>query len=479
MERDARELDDRLRAYLADEAHERVARARGDRDADPEPAVFARHAWLGGSAAIDALGELRERGRLPAAEVHATALHLRRFVYERELASVRWTIRGYGPRPVEVDGHGQPFAEVVAELERGGRPERLALLLGAVDRSAARALPPIRDAQARADEAAARLASLLEPAADTTTKLAWVEAAGRFLDATRDLRDEVLSFLSHRGREEPSLPRLPSLLRAADLDDAVKRESRAKRVVALGEGFGVAKELGARVRVEAHAGAVSPRVGLALVKPPTDVRLLVPTAEHGILTELAFASASGRALALVLANPALPIALAHPVHGGFARLLGDLFALLLFDRERLARERRMPAPVQDSVRRVAASIVVLHLRIAAAATRARGERSPDALATAAREAIGLPVPAPTAALLLETPRGAEPRLASGLSALAAFVALRETFDEDFHRNPRTAELLRGFAARGGLGTDAELLAAVGGSVDVAPRRLSAFFSGRD
>ena len=121
---------------------------------------------------------------------------------------------------------------------------------------------------------------------------------------------------------------------------------------------------------------------------------------------------------------------------------------------------------------------LLHLRLAAAATRARGERSIEALASAARDAIGMPVPGATAALLLETPRGAGLRLASGLSALAAFVALREAYDEDFHRNPRAAELLRSFAARGGLVTDSEFLGAVGGSVDAAPRQLLSFFSGR-
>ena len=483
VDREAWLLRDKLEAFLRDEAESRLALVRSDADADPREVVFARHAWLASAAARDALGELRERGRISEEEAIATARHLARYVRERELAGVRTTLRAFGARRLEVDGEGVRFADIVAELF-GATDQRLAELARAVEHAANRALGPIREARARGDEAASSLDRIARPSS--------AEAAKREDDARRPRAGRRGVPLGDPGaaRGGHVVPLVP-IARGADLRDARGRAPfrRARRPRLASDacttvlrarrsalGRSRARSASAGRSVDGRDRA---RTSTLVMTAPTDVRLVASSLELGVLSEMSFAEAAGGALVRALANPALPAAVARPIDTSFARTIGRLLAMIALDAQRLDRDRRVPDRVLDRLRRAAATIALLELRVAAASIALGGRRDLDASSDRLADALGVRIPAPVAALVLETPRRAEERFRAGIAALAGSFALRDLYDEDYLRNPRMAEHLRVLAGRGGAATAETFVTETYADPKLAPRRLVGWFQGRE
>ncbi len=468
MPRDPMSADpDRFRkavgSFLAEEASAAVDRWRGHADADSEDAVLRRHAFLGGRDAADVLGELSERGRVTPESAGALAAQLRRFTREQRFASVRRTLRDLQLRTVEVRGQGLPFRSVCREAYEPKSPDDARARVEAIERAARAAAPVLRERRIEAAEAAGarKLPSHRAPDAGPE-RAATVELAESVLASTRDLLEEGLDWLAHRSgapvREAFDVPRA---LRAADLDDAFPADGRFRRLGALASGLGLHAELGRRVRVDVPHGSADPRARIALPRPPFDVRIAASSAELGAISELAAAHATGRALAACLAHPELPVELRYPIEGTVGRAMGALFAQWAFDDGRLARARRAPAHVLDRARRLAALVSVLSLRVAATATRLDPKASPEEAAEAAHRAIGVPC-SPAIAIIGLHPGGAAPaRLRGELGGLALWPALRDRYDEDWYRNPRVHDVVRGAGERGGALSIEALLAELG------------------
>ncbi len=437
-------------AFLVDEARARVERWRGDPDAEAPDEVLRRHAFLGTREAADLLGELAERGRVTSASAGALTAQLRRFTREQKLASVRRSLRDLSARPVEVRGHGLPFRTVVAELWEARAPDARRGRIEAVERAARAAAAVLRDRRIEAVEAASarRLPTSDAPDAGPDPK-ARAELAAGVLRGTTELLEEGLDWLAHRTRE-PAREAFDLLLalRALDLDDAFPRDGRFRRLGELAADLGVHGELGKRVRVDASHGSADPRARLALVRPPFDVRIATSFVELGAISELGAAYATGRAMAACLAHPELPVEMRWPLEGTVGRAMGALFSQWAFDDERLARARRAPPAVLDHARRLAAFVAVLSLRASATATLLERGASAEEVAEAAHRALGLPCSPAVATVLLNLSGAASARLRGELGGLALWSTLRDRFDVDWYRNPRSRDLVRGAAERG-------------------------------
>jgi hypothetical protein len=82
------------------------------------------------------------------------------------------------------------------------------------------------------------------------------------------------------------------------------------------------------------------------------------------------------------------------------------------------------------------------LRVAAASLVARAEGSRDATESLAQRCLGVDVPESLARLTLMGAQSPRARFLAGLRGLAFWPQLRDAFDEDWFRNPRSAEVLR-------------------------------------
>lgn len=463
------ELRRAVSAWRADEARERVARWRGDPSADAPLVVVRRHRWLFGPQAADALGEARERGHLSLDEAHAVEVHITRARGKAELAVAQQAWAQRLGCPWSVDGQAEAAGSVVSRMLRapaGPLREQLARVAAA---ECAPLVNVVSDSVARAREASATAPA--HP--DVGDRDAWLEQAEVLLGATDDIAHEASEHVA-RG---PALADLLAGLRVAELDDAVPRRQRFRRIAGRLAGLGFDRELGARVKVEAAHGGPDPGVRLALLAAPMDVRLSPARGELGVVSEVLGSEGLGRALAHALSAPALPVALRHPVDGTVARAIGGLFAQTV--RERRAAPQ-LSARVVSRLRMVAGAFVILETRALAALATLPTELAGDARAEAAREllvrALGVDVPRPLAALWSTSP-ALPARLRGRLGSLAAWVALRESFDEDWYRNPRAAEPLRAAAARGGGLSVEAWLQELGVEASASASRLLELFPG--
>lgn len=86
------------------------------------------------------------------------------------------------------------------------------------------------------------------------------------------------------------------------------------------------------------------------------------------------------------------------------------------------------------------------LRVAAAALLPSEDRSRDAIEGLAARALGVPVPLPLARLTLLGHVSPRARFRAGTHALLFWTLLRDAHDEDWFRNPRSADTLRAMLA---------------------------------
>jgi hypothetical protein len=113
-------------------------------------------------------------------------------------------------------------------------------------------------------------------------------------------------------------------------------------------------------------------------------------------------------------------------------------------------------------------------RFWAAATIARGvprDARPEAADALFDEVLGTPAPEGLGRLLLLAPAGPGARFRGLVGGLALGWVLRERLDEDWSRNPRTAEVLRSATGAGGALSIEAWLAELGGDPTTGLERL--------
>jgi hypothetical protein len=438
------ELRDALGQSLRDGALGRLHRWRGGEAASAD-GPRSRLQWLRSGRATDALDEARSLRLVTPSAAAALEAHLARIRLEASMAPARDALDTVLEGDVHFSDARLPLREAVAQWPASPPPVRAALQ-AALARVAARATVPLSDAIA---EASSGFGGSTHPDAGPPAAELLSIAEGA-LAASDGAADEAVAWLGAK-----DLAGLVHALRAADLDGLFSPRERWRRVAADVAGLGFERDLGARVRVEpAHRG-ITPRVRVAAPDPPRDVRLGPCDAEHGLVSELAAAEGLGRALALALTSPGLPVELRWPLDGTVPRALGTAFAQILTHRAGVRRMRDLAARECERVARLVASTILLETRACAASVvllasvgvseRGRREGAPEVM----RRALRVEVPPPLAVLVAGTPWGAPARLRGRLGGLAAWHALRERYDEDWYRNPRAEEVIRAGAQRGG------------------------------
>lgn len=468
-------------AWRGEEAHARVSRWAALPDAASAADVSARHGWLRGAEAREILAQLISAGAVTPEEGGALAAHLARAVAEHALAPARIALRALAATPADVNGDAVALTQLVEDVAIEPDARRRNVYARALAATAERQLPMLLDARALADEAGARALRGLPTRPDAgPDQAALLTEASALLDATDDAVRDLVSAAQRSSGTTPSSNDLHwhdvlSAARARPLDGKFPHAGRFRRFGALLAPLGFDRELSAHVRVASTHGGLDPRAHLAVITAPRDIRIGAPSLEHGLYSELNAIDATGRALALALAAPALPPALARPLDASVSRAFGALFVQLHADRVFLRHARGLSGRELDTTARAAALLVLLELRVTAAALIARRATGADRLPVAAeamsRAIGGARVPNALAALIVLTPAALAARFRGRRAALALHAALREHADEDWFRNPRVTEPLRALASRGGALSIEAGIAELGGDVASAGVRV--------
>lgn len=395
---------------------------------------------------------------LPPAERGAAAAHLARALFERTVTPFRRAREREGLTPLALERDRLPAADVTALLLDPLRARAAVRALEPLGRSLAERA---REAQRQGMERAGRWLRAVEagphpdggPAADRRRA-----AAEALLVASQGALTAVRSRF---GVEEAW--QWPAVLRG---ERALFRpERRFQRIAADVEGWGLRTTLASHVRVAAETPSLV-RSRVAVRRMPERVRVAGPALD-GVAGEWLAAEGLGRALALALVSPAAPSPLRWPVAGTVSRALGGLLAQVACDPIALGRRGLTRAEARAAAA-AGAALTLLRARLDAAAVLAQGAPLVGHAALVAR-AIGTDAD-PGAAFVLTT-SAASARFRATEAALRLFVALRERFDEDFFRNPRAAEPIRGAAARGGAFSAEAFAEEVGADSAAAHARL--------
>ena len=437
-------LIDALERFHEDDARERIARARGDDDADPRLAVLARHARLRGPRARELFEEARERGLLEGEELALAASALRSaYAAVGEVRAETRLREALAQRVPHDSDHHAPialFTRMLAEPHTGRRR--------AIARSLEGFAPALLAAQrgGLADvEESLEGAGWLPPAAPVAKS-----EAREVLGATKDLWTEALARLAHASRAElETWSDLLFALRRPELADPRAASRRWRRIASELAPLGVAQALDKRGRVERATRAAIASEVLALRAPslPHEVRVLPATIELGVASERDARIALGRAAALTWAHPALSPLLRRQ-EGSVGPALGALFAHLCAEPRAPIAEGLSETEAR-AVRELASALELFELRTAAASALAQEERSgfDEAARELLLEAWGVDVTPAIAASVALRP-GHAGRLRALRAAPPLFVALRDHYDDDWWRNPRAAAPIRAACERG-------------------------------
>lgn len=452
-----------MERWRRSEANVALAAARGE---EPLAAAFPPRDAL---ELLDAC-----RGDLEPLEAEATLAHLARAAAERTLEEPRDELEDALSRRHLFGRETWTWRALLAGLWQGPPPDRAQALVLASDAAATHADAVWREARVAGDRAAARLLSSVSfpPHADAgPDPAARHDLATRWLAAT----DDALAAWSD-DRDVHDLPSLLFALRGAELDPFVSPRTRWKRLGGRLLPFGYERVLDRVVRVDAPHRAPWPAPRLVVRDSGRDLRLLPPRLDHGVLGEVLAAEVVGRAVALALVSVGLPPALARPPVATVARGFGHLFAQSLAEPSSW-RRLGLDAPHAEAVARHASGVLLLSLRVHAAATLVRGLRDTPATSSSllllpdtapapsidvdercselAARALGVELPTRFARALLWAPASSGARLRAASGALCAWAALRDRHDDDWYRNPRAEETLRAAFERGGaLGIEA-------------------------
>lgn len=391
-----------------------------------------------------------KRDMSPTEHACVTA-HLARAAADEAIDEARDAWRGVATRRTR---RGLTVAESVREILEGRSH------LDHVEASVAPVAAALRHARYEADLAAGRVLRALgaEPHPDAGPSLEDRRAlAERCLAATADLTQMLLERFRLLDADPEALLRG---LRWREGDGLCRPRERWRQLGAIIPAF--ERVLSKAVRVEPADGTLTARPCLARLSVPNDVRVQ-PGPRYGLLETWGGGRLVGRALGLALVRADLPAPLRRPPVESVARALGELYAERYVGTAFEALSRRERSRVQARLRLAA----VLRLRVHAASVLARGLAPKPAprfvgvetnlgrvdvdgeVEALAERALFRPVPAVFAGPLLHTPSGSGVRLRSAVGALAIGFALRDGFDEDWHRNPRVEEPLRAACLPGG------------------------------
>lgn len=466
----AQALRDAIHAWQRDEGRERVARWRGDPDAPALLDVMKRHEWLwseGAQEAVaDAVGE-RQISSASHVAIHgqlADALRRRAWL---EMTAGRLTdnlgLQGRELTPT------QAWTDLVDTEDRVQR----AAVATAIANHAEDRFGRIGEARAFAAERSRRFP--ITPS-DPKDDAACVESASRFLNDTADATREHVRHLTHHllRRDAPAWHDVLFALRSHELDGLVPQVTRMRRIAEPLRNLGFERELSAHVRAEPMVTGAIPRARLALIDVPTDIRIGVPGMDWGPLSEMSAVGALGRALAYALSSRALPIERRRSVHGSVPRVWATLCAQWMADRAFLKRTYGWSAREVEVVARRCAVTLLLNARRSATLVclDAVGFSDRERGVELARAAWCCDVPFALFAGWLPDAERLRQQWRGQAIGLAAANAMRQRFDQDWYRNPRVAEPLRGAAARGGELTAEGWLLELGSPIDAASARLN-------
>jgi hypothetical protein len=432
-------------AWIEDDARERVARARGDDDADSLGRVAARHEALRLPRARERFEEARERGFLSDDELRASAAWMREaYASPGRARALERVAAVLGSRVPHDSDHHAPIAllsRMLGEAHEGRRR--------AIARSLESFAPELERAlslgMADIEESSDGAAWLRDIAAPPDAPIDLLEPAREILRLGEDAFREALARAAHRSSVRAERwPDLLFVLRGAELDSLVDARGRFRRIAERFAALGVHEALGKRARTEPRSRLTTEVVALSV---PRDVRILPSSLEHGVASERAAAIAIGRAAAIAWTHPALPAIVARPLEGSIGRALGALLAHTLSDTR--ARGDRAARALAEH----ALLVELAELRTEAAVAIARrsiGSRElPDTLRDAFSQAWCSEVtPSVAACVALRVEPHPLARLRASRWAAPLYAALRERFDDDFWKNPRAAEPLRAAASRG-------------------------------
>lgn len=352
-----------------------------------------------------------------------------------------------------LEPHAERFVELHARAEHEANERALAVSRLTRPAASVQAAGPAAQPQEAAPPAKGRPA-LHEQEAGRQGEIA---RARIWLERTDDAARELFRWLRRRVElpgAESDLARLCIGLRAADLDGLARPTRRLYRLSEGARRLGFERDMSARMRGETARGLVIPLPVCVALAVPGDVRVLQPSLEYGLLSDLAVAQAIGEALTLALASPAAGPVMARVSGASVSAAVGGLFAQLRADADCLRRVDGLERDPAHKAARQAAVSLLLRTRLAAASMLALAEPArSDAercaqLSAAGERALGCPVSAGPLAASLSTTVTAGEQFAGLAWGLELHVGLRERLDEDFYVNPRTADVLRGAAARG-------------------------------
>lgn len=435
---------------------ERALAAGAEDDAEPVREEAQARQALGTGEVREALEEAVSLGALGPAEHGALLAHLSRAARDEVL----WRAGVARPRRWDevraLEGNPRAIGALLDEALVHPDPRRAALLLGAAlapwDADRARRA----DAAAQADELAARVRARGPRAPDDAPE-DLATRASRWLDATDDAMREAIARAA-RARETREIRTVLDALRALrapSLDPRVPPCERGRRIAAPLGALGLSELLAERARLEpAMVAAIAGARAIAL-DPPRRALVLPPGIELGIASELEVVRASGEALASLLVAPALPVEFRRATPASCGRALGELLAGLFCESVFLRRARGLAGAELDAFRWAAVAIQLGRARVLAARVvaarlgdreRLEGGAELLARALAARDPT---MPAALADPVSLEPEGDAAAARAAWAAPAIALALRERFDEDWFRNPRSAEVIRGACARGG------------------------------
>ncbi|MEM9188631.1 MAG: hypothetical protein AAGF12_05620 [Myxococcota bacterium] len=431
---------DRVRDFVA-----RWRGARGDELLQPAPRLGAIASEF--TPKVASVLEAIDPQGLEEGEAAATRGQLARLILDEELAPLRASLRGL--QSVEVrpsDGVALELGAFLPTFLEGHSAGRRALV-SALSRALAPS-PDIADAKFAAYEKAAKVYGS-EPHPDAGPR-DLLEAARSVLDETSELSSEARAIVSNVAEAQP--PRAASDLFAALATAGQRfrkpREGRFRRIAEALDGLGVARDLRDRVRVERAHREWHPRNRVVPRAVPTKIHIRPSSLELGFLSELAAAEGLGQALGYALTHPGIPSPFRFSLSASVPRTIGALLALLFSDREFLRASQGMDRASSEVGARLAAATAVLELRWSAAAFL--GLSGDDGSAEARlSEALGFAVPASFVPYLVRAPAALGPRFRGRLVALRLAHGLRERFDADWYRNPRSEQELRAASARGG------------------------------
>lgn len=416
------------------------------------PSRAQRH--LGSDQALEQLSQLVSSGQIGTAEHSAIAAHMARAVLEEALSQARAQQLKWPSSELTVEAERRTVRAYVAEwLALEVAPKRLRIAHQVAGALAAPTTALAR-ARSRADESAQawirKIAAPRHP--DAGPEAGSAALAEELLRDTEDVTRAAVQFACAKAgvASQEGLEVLWAL-QAHRYQNLFSPDGRTRRIGNDWEALGLRRTLSSHARSAPTHPGVFPVSHTLVAASPRDVRVVLSSLSYGLLSELSAAQAVGRAVGLVHASPALPFALRHAPAATVARSLGEIGLCMFLLPEFLRRVRDLSRRESEDVARLSAAYVLIDARLSAAAVLARGlggEGWTERAASLANRALTSVLPTSLGAHLVTRVSPGAP-LRAKAHAWAISLSLRERFDEDWFRNPRAGEPLRGAAARAG------------------------------